>query len=167
MNYNLIASDLDGTLLYDVFTVSEENFLAIAKYKAMGGQLVPTSGRCFYEMPESLRKCKDISYCISSNGAVITELATGERDEVLISLEKYERIMKLGKEYDTYPSIHFDGYGYILKIDDDMERAFSYNLNMDYYTHYHRWCKKPESWDGVFDGSRGVEMISLFYFIPP
>ena len=163
MNYKLIASDLDGTLLYDVFTVSEENFKAIEKYKAMGGQLVPTSGRCFFEIPESLRKCKDLSYCVSSNGAVITELATGRRDEVLIPLDKYDRIMELGKEYDTYPSIHFDGYGYILKIDDDRERAYSYNLNSDYFSHYHRWCRKPESWDGVFEGSQGVEMISLFF----
>ena len=85
MNYKIIASDLDGTLLYDVVSVSEENYKAIAEYNKMGGQLVPASGRCFYEMPKALIDCPDVRYYISSNGAVITDTKTGERDEVLIS----------------------------------------------------------------------------------
>ena len=31
MNYKIIASDLDGTLLYDVAAVSEENYRAMTK----------------------------------------------------------------------------------------------------------------------------------------
>lgn len=163
MNYKIIASDLDGTLLYDVFKVSEENYRAIAEYTKMGGYLVPTSGRCFYGIPKELRECKDIKYCISSNGAVITDTETGERDEVLISNGLYEKIMALTLEYETYHTVHYNGDNYMLKANDSEERAEYYNLNVYYHMHYHKSCKKIEKWDGAFLGGNGVEMVSVFF----
>jgi len=163
MNYKIIASDLDGTLLYDVAAVSEENYRAIAEYRKLGGQLVPTSGRCFYEIPEALRKCEDVRYYISSNGAVVTDTLTGELDEVLISNEKFLQAMSLTNEYDTYHTVHFEGYGYMLAKNDSREVADYYNLNVYYYTHYHEKCRKLDAWDGVFDKGHGVEMLSVFF----
>lgn len=163
MNYKLIASDLDGTLLHDVFTVSEENYRAIAEYRQMGGHLVPTSGRCFYEIPRELRECKDIRYCISSNGAVVTDTETGELDEVLITNELFEKVMKLTAEYETYHTVHFEGYGYMLAENDSKEISEYYNLNKYYYMHYHAKCRKLSSWDGAFSHGHGVEMVSVFF----
>lgn len=163
MKYKIIASDLDGTLLHDIISVSEENYRAIAEFNKMGGQLVPTSGRCFFEMPKALRDCKDIRYYISSNGAVVTDTLTGELDEALISNETFERIMALTFEYDTFHNVHFEGYSYILEENDSREVAEYYNLNEYYYMHYHEMCRKLESWDGVFDNGHGIEMVAIFF----
>lgn len=163
MNYKMIATDLDGTLLYDVFTVSKENFKAIEEYVKMGGFVVPTSGRCFREIIPEIRNCKDIKYCISSNGAVVTDTSTGERDEVLIPSNRFEEIMELTLRYETFHTIHFESDSYMLKENDSAERATYYNLNEYYYMHYHKWCKKPEKWERELFGGRGVEMISVFF----
>lgn len=163
MNYKIIASDLDGTLLHDVFTVSEENYKAIAEYKDMGGQVVPTSGRCFYEIPTELIECEDVRYYISSNGSVITDSETGERDEVLISNELFDKIMALTFEYETYHTVHFEGHGYMLAKNDSEEMGKYYNLNKYYYMHYHEKCRKLDKWDGAFSHGHGVEMVSVFF----
>lgn len=163
MNYKLIASDLDGTLLYDVFNVSRENMDAIREFSQMGGYVVPTSGRCFYEIVPELRSCEDIKYCISSNGAVITDLATGERDQICITPEKLKAIVDIATEYEVHLTLHRDGYGSIDLSTDNRERAFYYNLNEHYFVHYHKWCRKV---DGLADLCRSgieAEMISLFF----
>ena len=159
----MIASDLDGTLLYDVFTVSKENFLAIEKYTNMGGLLVPTSGRCFHDIIPKIRECKDIKYCISSNGAVITDMSTGERDEVSISPELFTKIMDTTLEYETYHTIHHRGFGHIDAKKDTWERSSYYNLNRNYYVHYHKWCKKCEDFEAFYRSGIEAEMLSIFF----
>lgn len=163
MNYKMIASDLDGTLLYDVFTVSEENFRAIAEYANAGGLVVPTSGRCFNEILPELRKCENIKYCISSNGAVITDLATGERDEVCISPELVSKIIDITSEYEVHHTLHHRNFGYIDKERDTWERASYYNLNIYYYEHYHKWCHKLENLCEFCKSGIEAEMISVFF----
>jgi len=163
MNYKLIASDLDGTLLYDISSVSEENYRAIAEYKKMGGHFVPASGRCFYEIPQELRECEDIRYYISSNGAVVTDTATGELDEVLIPNETFDKIMELMSEYEIYHTVHFEGCAYMLAENDSEEKARYYNVNKYYYIHFHENCRKLENLDGKFSQGRGVEMLSVFF----
>lgn len=163
MNYKMIATDLDGTLLYDVFTVSNENFKSIAEYKDMGGFVVPASGRCFLQIIPEIRECKDIKYCISSNGAVITDTSNGDRDEVLIPGDKFAKIMELTMGYETFHTVHFEGNGYMLAENDSIERSSYYNLNEYYYMHYHKWCAKLKSWDLDFFGGNDVEMVSVFF----
>ena len=163
MKYKIIASDLDGTLLHDLFSVSEENYRAIEEYSKMGGYLVPASGRAFYGIPKELRECKNIKYCISSNGAVITDTETCERDEVLISNELYKKLMKLTNEYETFHTIHYNGGYFMLKEHDDEERAAYYNVNKYYYVHYHRCCEKIDTWDSAVADGHGVEMVSVFF----
>lgn len=163
MNYDIIASDLDGTLLMNVTDVSDENYRAIAEYKKMGGHVVPASGRCFYEMPKALRECEDIRYYISSNGAVITDTETGARNEVLISDGKFKEVKALLDSYDTYLNLHVGGYGFILEDTDSWELAKTYNLNTYYYQHYHDNSKKVASWDEALTYGNGVEMIAVFF----
>ncbi len=163
MNYKLIATDLDGTLLYDVFTVSRENFEAIAEYAAEGGYVVPTSGRCFLEIIPELRECKDIRYCISSNGAVITDLVTGERDEVALSNKLFGDIMEITREYETYHTVHHRDKGYMLAENDSEEKAFYYNLNEHYFAHYHKWCVKLDNLESLYKNGLEAEMVSVFF----
>lgn len=163
MKYKMIASDLDGTLLYDLHSVSAENYRAISEYKKTGGEFVPTTGRCFYQIPERLRKCDDIRFYISSNGAVVTDKLTGELDEQLISNELFEKIKKITYEYETLLAVHSEGYGYMLKKDDSNERANCLNLSSYFYEHLHETCRKVDDWEKSFTHKRGIEMIVAFF----
>lgn len=163
MNYKMIASDLDGTLLYDVFSVSNENMEAIKKFDDMGGYVVPTSGRCFFEILPEIRECKSIRYCISSNGAVITDLVTGEREEVGIVSELLRTVVDTVSEYETHIALHYNGTGYIDAETDNEEKAEYYNVNKYYYIHYHKWCEKIENLRSFCKSGIDAEMLSVFF----
>lgn len=79
MNYQLVASDLDGTLLNDQSEISQENLEAINQLLKRGVHFVPASGRTYSEIPEVLKKNAAIRYFIHSNGAVILDRQTGRR----------------------------------------------------------------------------------------
>ena len=50
LNYNLIVSDFDGTLVNEDGTISEKNKKAIADYMAAGGAFAISTGR----MPDGI-----------------------------------------------------------------------------------------------------------------
>ena len=81
MDIKLIAIDLDGTLLHDDRTLSDENRLAIHKAKEAGVQVVLCTGRPLRSMTYlldelDLRNEEDI--VITYNGGLIQKAQTGE-----------------------------------------------------------------------------------------
>jgi hydroxymethylpyrimidine pyrophosphatase-like HAD family hydrolase len=70
----MIASDLDGTLLLDSRTVSEQNRLALARAAASGIEVVIASGRVLTSLPESVFQIPGIRYAVTSNGAAIYQI---------------------------------------------------------------------------------------------
>ena len=71
MGYQIIASDLDGTLFDSNGNLSEVNLQAIKQLYEMGIYFVPTTGRAFDEMPAVLRDCPYIRYYINSDGGCL------------------------------------------------------------------------------------------------
>lgn len=79
MSIELLAVDLDGTILNnDHLTVSPENVAAMRAAIEKGVLLVPATGRARGRLPEFLQTLSGIRYLITSNGAKLTELATGK-----------------------------------------------------------------------------------------
>ena len=80
MNVDLIALDLDDTLLRSDLTISEANKRALAKARASGLFLVLASGRNVHSMrgyAEELGLVGPGDYMICSNGAEIIHSASG------------------------------------------------------------------------------------------
>ena len=71
MGYQIIASDLDGTLFDSNGNLSEVNLQAIKQLHEMGIYFVPTTGRAFDEMPAVLQDCPYIRYYINSDGGCL------------------------------------------------------------------------------------------------
>lgn len=73
----LIACDLDETLLNDQHELSNKNIAAIRKARALGVKFVPATGRGFRTIKNTLQKLDLFQapdeYVISFNGGVITE----------------------------------------------------------------------------------------------
>ena len=75
--YKLITCDLDETLLNDEHNISKENLQAIKAASKLGVKFVPTTGRGYNSVRNTLEKLgladQEQEYVISYNGGAITE----------------------------------------------------------------------------------------------
>lgn len=74
----LLFCDLDGTLLDPACRLSKENYDAVTALRERGILLVPTTGRCYVEIPSELREHPAIEVMITSNGAHALHAKTKE-----------------------------------------------------------------------------------------
>jgi len=78
-NIKLIALDLDDTTLRSDSSLAPETARAIGDALSAGVQVVIASGRAYKSLPQSVLGIKGISYAITSNGAAIERVPSGER----------------------------------------------------------------------------------------
>ncbi len=78
MKIRLIALDMDGTALKTDGTVSERLLRAVEAASRIGVIVVPATGRVKKMLPEPFRNLPSIRYAITSNGAAVWDLRTGE-----------------------------------------------------------------------------------------
>lgn len=128
MNYKIIASDLDGTLLRHDF-ISEENQQAIKEIINKGVYFVPSTGRAFDELPKSLQEYELFRYYIVSDGSQIYDKQSGEMFEFLMNKEKCKQILDKLFSYDICLFAHHNIYSYCDKAKHKAEIYQSYNMN--------------------------------------
>lgn len=163
MKYKFISFDLDGTLLYDLLTISEENYEALRKLYEMGVMLVPTTGRALYEIPEKIRNCPYFSYAITSSGAYTHDLRTGKiLDSRLIPREKVKEIFKVLSDYDNASMVHFGGDNYVDKNQTvaDYDRC---RMTVGFKKIIDLFGKKREDYLDFVTSTEGCEMICIFF----
>lgn len=73
-NYELIALDIDGTLLNSELKLTEANKAAVEKVFAVGKQAVLCTGRCMSELRGLLRELPMIQYLICENGSCVYDI---------------------------------------------------------------------------------------------
>ena len=74
---DLIATDLDGTLLNDGKQLTAETVRALQAAREKGIHIVPITGRPFRGVPQCVRELDSIEYIITSNGANIYDVKSG------------------------------------------------------------------------------------------
>ena len=74
----MIALDLDGTALDRKMRVTERTVRAMEEAARRGVQVVISTGRTYHTLPEQLREIRGLDYAVTSNGAIINRLKTGE-----------------------------------------------------------------------------------------
>ncbi|MBQ6823202.1 MAG: HAD family phosphatase [Clostridia bacterium] len=111
--YKLIASDLDGTFLNGEMKITPENRRAIAALQERGVLFVPASGRAFGEMDEELREDPLLRYYITSDGAMILDKVTGERDTACMDRALTQKIFDILEQYQVFFVVHCDGASYM------------------------------------------------------
>ena len=93
MAIRLAAVDIDGTLLNSRGILAEETARTICETGERGIFIVPSTGRCWDEYPDSLAALEVVRYAIFSNGARIVDLKT---DRTLYSnFIPYEDVLSL------------------------------------------------------------------------
>ena len=129
MQYQLIATDLDGTLLDENGHVSRENWDALEKLTQMGVWVVPASGRALEEMPREIVDCPLIRYYIASNGAGIYEKGKGFIREWAFSRELGHQLLDRLANYETVSLIHIGTKTYMEESTHNPAYYASFNMN--------------------------------------
>ncbi|MCJ1977875.1 Cof-type HAD-IIB family hydrolase [Lactococcus paracarnosus] len=113
----LIASDMDGTLLNSEMEISEANITAIKKAQAAGIEFVVATGRSIEEAKPILDAAKISCRFITSNGAQIFD-KNGENNFTLgIDKDKLTQIIPVLREHKIYFELFTNNGGFTENID--------------------------------------------------
>jgi Cof subfamily protein (haloacid dehalogenase superfamily) len=161
--FQIIACDLDGTLLDSNSEISEANLQAIDELDKIGVQFVPCTGRTFSELPFALKNNGSIRYIIHSNGAVIKDTVTGARVLNFISADTAARVFEAAKLFDTNISIRAGGNLYVKTYRDiDSVRAH-YNFSDGHASVITNYGIMRDDFDTFKYSLDDIEVISVLF----
>lgn len=109
----LVALDLDGTLLNDEKTITPRTAAAIRKALEQGVTVLPATGRTASGVPEQLTNIPGVRYALTSNGAAVVDLETGDSlvrlpFDAAMALRAYDVLEPLGGSLSIF--IHGRSY---------------------------------------------------------
>ena len=106
----LLAFDLDGTTLQRGNVLSDRNRKAMEKAAAAGVYVVPCTGRNVSFLPPCLKELTCIRYAITSNGAAVWDMQTGECTcAKLIPPQITATVAQIAAKYRVYMEFYIDG----------------------------------------------------------
>lgn len=129
MNYQIIASDLDGTLLGPDGRVSQENWDAIRALGERGVHFVPSSGRALKELPAEILESPLIRYYIVSDGCMIYDKKEDQTIEIAMDKELSHRVLDKLYEYSQCMMVHTDTRSYVDLATHHEEDYKRFNMN--------------------------------------
>lgn len=162
--YKIIASDLDGTLLNNEQTISEENFCAISEINRLGVEFVPTTGRSMSEVDPSLLNSPDIRYIITSNGAMVFDKNVGKTILArYISKDAVRLVFESVRPYNVFIVAKEGGKAYVDNNKYNPEFMNTCGIN-EYFGHIISQHAVPiENFESFVFSSNEIEMIVLFF----
>ena len=163
MNYKIISSDLDGTLLDNEMRVSEENRLAVKQYTDMGGVFVPNSGRSLGEMSSEVKDLPGVRYVICSDGADIYDKQTGEHISLCMTHEEAARVFDVLSEYETFIAVHYRANAYLDADRFDRATLDYHNVNRYFREHFEATNVLKTEFAAFCREMEEVEMICVFF----
>ena len=114
MGIQLIAFDLDGTLLTTEKALTAENRAALERAAEAGILLVPATGRYYGVIPENVRSLPRVRYFITINGAQVWDAQ--ESRSLLRAEIPWRRAVEIMEYLDTLPVIYdcyMDDWGWM------------------------------------------------------
>lgn len=113
MKIQLVAIDMDGTLLNNQGKVSEKNQTILKKAMDAGIFIVPATGRMLNTLPVELQNMEKIAYVITSNGAAVYETSTKQPIATdLMPISDVLSLFDIFSEFDIIVEAYIDGHGY-------------------------------------------------------
>lgn len=140
-NIKMVALDLDGTTFNSAGDISERNVAAIEEAAANGVHVVVSTGRSFRSLPDHIKNVKGIEYAITSNGAHVNRVETGEAVyNDFLDENAVKEIARLKVETKADIEAFIQGQAYVDQsyYDDVRDNGCAYR-NAEYVL----WSRKP------------------------
>lgn len=141
MVYQLIACDLDETLLNDQHGICQRNIDAICKARELGVKFVPATGRLYTAVEDILETLgldqQSKEYVLSANGGILTE---NKNHQLLkcesLTFEQMRKLVEYGKDKDVCIQIHtLEGFYFYRLNDDERQRVDQQKLKYKILDH--------------------------------
>ncbi|MCI5689472.1 MAG: Cof-type HAD-IIB family hydrolase [Clostridiales bacterium] len=120
----LLALDLDGTLLNEAKQITPRTLAALERARQQGVALVPVTGRPAQGLPQAVLDLPELRYTVTSNGATIRDLVTGETLlEKHLSAETCLAVLRRSARIPMVREVFREGIGYLSRTDYELLRA--------------------------------------------
>jgi Cof subfamily protein (haloacid dehalogenase superfamily) len=163
LQYQIVSTDLDGTLLLEDGSISPQNQAAMAALSAAGVFVVPNTGRTLEEIPHVVRENPEVRYIIHSDGAVIYDKQTGKRDLACVSGADCRRVLDILRRYPCSFSMRSGGAGFVRASEHNEADYISYHVDRSYRDFLYRYSHPVEDFDAFCDRIDEIEMICTFF----
>lgn len=162
-NIRLIAMDLDGTTFNSAGDISERTVAALESAARMGVHIVVSTGRSYASLPDHIKGVKGIEYAITSNGAHVNIVQSGEQIySDYLDPGAVEEIVHLKDDTGADIEVFIDGRAYTDEsyYNDVKENGCPYR-NADYVI----WSRRPvpDITAMMLEHKAEIENVNLIY----
>ncbi len=160
--YELIALDMDGTLLNSELKLSEGNRDAVERAFQAGKQVILSTGRCLCEIRDTLRQLPQIRYLVCENGSCVYDCKYDQTIHVEpVPVEEVKYILKLVRGERCVVQVFHENQSYFHQADDRWADAYRVGNYKGVFNRCGVWDAK------LFDhyGERPfrIEKINLYF----
>lgn len=118
--YEMIALDIDGTLLDSQLNLTPGNRAAIHRAAAAGKHIVISTGRCLVEIDEILKALPEVHYLVCENGSCVYDCTRKENIHVdAIPAPDVLRILEEARRAGAVVQVFSDNRSYFICDNDD------------------------------------------------
>lgn len=140
-NIRMVALDLDGTTFNSAGAITDRTVRALQEASDEGVCIVVSTGRSYASLPQHIKDVRGIEYAITSNGAHVNIMATGEKIySDYLDPSAVERAALLKNESGADIEVFIDGRAYVDEsyYNDVKENGCPYR-NAEYVL----WSRRP------------------------
>ena len=137
----MVALDLDGTTFDSAGDISERTVKTLEEAADAGAHIVVSTGRSYASLPEHIKRVSGIEYAITSNGAHVNMMHSGEQIySDFLDPHAVERVAELKDETGADIEVFINGKAYVDEsyYEDVKENGCEFR-KADYVL----WSRKP------------------------
>lgn len=113
-NIKMVALDLDGTTFDSAGDISERTVSTLKEAASIGTHIVVSTGRSYASLPQHIKDVSGIEYAITSNGAHVNRLHSGEEIySDYLDPQAVERVAELKAETGADIEVFIKGKAYV------------------------------------------------------
>lgn len=160
---NLIALDLDGTLMYtDHITVTEGNRNALAKAHEKNIKIAISTGRTLAIIGDVCEQVPDIDYVIYSNGAVVYDRKQNKNVySKCMDFKMCEPMLKKSLEIGDFVEVYIDGKDYVQK-----DKVDTFGADFLPKEFLEKLTEQMTPVDNLYEFSKGKQIEKVTLYVP-
>ncbi len=159
----MVALDLDGTTFDSAGDISERTVATLEEACRQGAHIVVSTGRSYASLPQHIKDVKGIEYAITSNGAHVNLMQSGEQIySDYLDPEAVKEIVVLKDETGADIEVFINGRAY---VDESYYRDVEENGCPYRNAAYVLWSRRPVEnvTEMMLEHSGEIENVNFIY----